>query len=308
MIPRVLDRNELAIVRSVIYASLFDYPLTLDQLHRSLIESTLTPRQIRHVVETSAAVRAVIEYRDGYFFPAGRTDLIAERARREQRSVGFLRANARALRFICALPFTRMVALSGSIAHLNLETGGDMDLFIVARGRRVWTITVAAILLTRLLGVRRVMCANFVMSDAHLGIEQQDLFTANQVLHLKPLFGPEVLEGLIAANPFVKRFYPNYSAEPPTALLMPQPRRLRGLKSLAELILTPVAPLVETLCRRAYASHLRRKSASWDSPEQVRLQADYLKLHTRSHRHTVLERFEARMNDALNDAGQAAIA
>src|SRR3954466_12449678 len=28
------------------------------------------------------------------------------------------------------------------------------DLFIVARGRRVWTITVAAILLTRLLGVR----------------------------------------------------------------------------------------------------------------------------------------------------------
>jgi hypothetical protein len=308
MIPRTLDRNELAIVRSVIYASLFDYPLTLDQLHRSLIGAALTPRQIRHTVDTSAAVRAVVEYRDGYFFPAGRADLIGERARREQRGAAFLRAHARALRLICALPFTRMVALSGSIAHLNLETGGDMDLFIVARGRRVWTITVAAILLTRLLGVRRVMCANFVMSDAHLGIEQQDLFTANQVLHLKPLFGPEVLEGLVAANPFVKRFYPNYSAERATAFLMPQPRLLSALKSLAELFLAPVAPMVETLCRRAYAWHLHRKAASWDSPEQVRLQADYLKLHTRSHRHTVLERFDARMNEALNDAGQAAIA
>jgi len=29
-----------------------------------------------------------------------------------------------------------MVALSGSVAHLNLEGSGDLDLFIVTRGRR----------------------------------------------------------------------------------------------------------------------------------------------------------------------------
>jgi hypothetical protein len=40
----------------------------------------------------------------------------------------------------------------------------------------------------------------------------------------------------------------------------------------------------------------------------VRLQADYLKLHTRSHRHRVLERFDERMDETLNQRAHAAIA
>jgi len=38
-----LSGDELAIARSVIYASLFDYPLTLAQLRQTLIESVQTP-------------------------------------------------------------------------------------------------------------------------------------------------------------------------------------------------------------------------------------------------------------------------
>lgn len=307
-VPELLDRHEVAIARTVIYASLFDYPLTLEQLHASLIASPLSAAQILAAYDTSPPLQRIVEHREGFFFPAGRGDLVAERRRREARSRAFLEQHARTLRLICALPFTRMVALSGSIAHLNLEDGGDMDLFIVTRGHRVWTVTVAMIVLTRLLGVRRVMCVNFVMSDTHLGIEQQDLFTANQVLHLKPLIGTEVLEGFVAANPFVKRFYPNRPAETSIDFLLPPSALRSALKTAMESVLGLVAPLVEGLCRRAYLWHLHRKSQSWQSPEQVRLQADYLKLHTRSHRHTVLERFDERVDEALGQRERAAIA
>ena len=152
------------------------------------------------------------------------------------------------LRLLCALPFTRLVALSGSVAHLNLEPDGDLDLFIVTRGRRVWTVTVAVLLLTKLLRRRRVVCANFVLADSHLALEPQDLFTANQVLHLKPLIGEELLDAFLAANPFVTRFYPNARrtapapGEPPRG--RPQPRgRAAGLKTLVELALRLPAPL-----------------------------------------------------------------
>ena len=37
-----LSANELAVARSVLYASLFDYPLTLAQLRQTLIESAQT--------------------------------------------------------------------------------------------------------------------------------------------------------------------------------------------------------------------------------------------------------------------------
>src|SRR6185503_8136989 len=41
-----MSADELAIARSVVYASLFDYPLTLAQLRQTLIESSQTPSEI----------------------------------------------------------------------------------------------------------------------------------------------------------------------------------------------------------------------------------------------------------------------
>src|SRR5882757_2208170 len=192
--PDVVTSREIAIARTVIYASLFEYPLTLEQLHYSLIESDQTSAEILAVYEGSQLLRDIIEHRDGFFFPMGRGDLVAERRRREARSDAFLAQHRLALRLICALPFTRLVALSGSIAHRNLEPGGDLDLFIVTRGPRVWTVTVMLLVLTKLLRRRRAVCANFILADSHMAVDQQDLFTANQVIHLRPLVGADVVE------------------------------------------------------------------------------------------------------------------
>ena len=324
-----MTSRELAIARSVIYASLFDYPLTLSQLHHTLIESEQTPAEILAVYDGSARLQRIVDRRDGFFFPVGRADLIAERRRREARSLRFLHQHDTTLRLVCALPFTRLVALSGSVAHLNLEPEGDLDLFIITRGRRVWTVTVAVLLLTKLLRRRRVVCANFVLADSHLALEPHDLFTANQVLHLKPLIGEDLLDAFLAANPFVTRFYPNVTSDG-TRGAKASAERLRGfsslnteaslkgrrakqwtpgfmrLKMLIELALRLPAPAIEACCRRLYAWHLRRRSGSWRSPDQVCLGADYLKLHTQSHRLSVLDRFDAAVELALQRAAYEA--
>src|SRR5215213_5030698 len=244
-----MTSRELAIARSVLYAALFDYPLTLAQLHHTLIESDQTQAEILAVYDGSAKLQSIVQHRDGFFFPAGRDDLLAERRRREARSRRFLHQHDALLRLICAIPFTRLVALSGSVAHLNLEPDGDLDLFIVTRGRRVWTVTVALLLLTKLLRRRRIICANFVLADTHLVLEPQDLFTANQLLHLKPLIGAEVVNAFLAANPFVTRFYPNAQlrrSEP--SPLHGRTRRFFGSKSAMELVLQLPAPLIERAC------------------------------------------------------------
>jgi hypothetical protein len=301
----VVTSREIAIAHTVLYASLFDYPLTLEQLHYSLIESDQTRPEILAVYEGSELLRDIVEYRDGFFFPMGRGDLVAERRRREARSDLFLAQHRIALRLICALPFTRLVALSGSVAHRNLEPNGDLDLFIVTRGPRVWTVTVMLLVLMKLLRRRRTICANFVIADSHLTVDQQDLFTANQVIHLRPLIGGHLTERLRAANPFVARCYPNSGARGPDApLLDVRSHWLSLAKRVLESILGAPSPIVEAVCRRAYAWHLRRRAGSWRSPDQVRLQSDYLKLHTQSHRHTVLDRFQATVDTLMRMAKQ----
>ena len=198
-----------------------------------------------------------------------------------------------------------MVALSGSIAHLNLERGGDLDLFIITRGRRVWSVTVAVLLLTKCLGRRRVVCTNLVLADSRLALEQQDLFTANQVIHLKPLVGDDVLDDFLTANPFVRRLYPNALAWQPHRIVdWPQRGLLPSLKAVMEMALRLPSPMIEAVCRRLYRWYLGRQAGTWQSPAQVRLDPDFLKLHTHSHRHDVLDRFEQAVADAWRRANR----
>ncbi len=294
-----LSRSEKAIAESVLYGSLFDYPLTLAQLRQSLIESAQTPSEILQAYDRSPALQSLIAYQDGFFFPAGRVDLIDERKRREARSRAFLRRHSRFLSLVCVLPYVEMVALSGSIAHLNLDGDGDLDLFIVTRGPRVWSTTVLVVVLAKLTGRRRIVCANFVLADSRLALEQQDLFSASQIVHLKPLLGRGVFQAFVASNPFVLRFYPNFHDAGSPQLPFRPLRRLEGVKRIAETLLVLPWRGLEWACRSAYRAYLLRKSSSWDSPEQVRLDDDCLKLHTHSHRRSVLERFDRILNEAF---------
>jgi hypothetical protein len=297
---RTLARPEMAIAESVLYASLFDYPLTLAQLRQTLIESTQTPSEILQAYEFSPRLQSVIAYQDGFFFPVGRAHLIDERKRREARSRAFLRRHSLFLSLVCLIPYVKMVALSGSIAHLNLDGDGDLDLFIVTRGSRVWSTAVLVVVLAKFLRRRPIVCANFVLADSRLALEQQDLFSASQIVHLKPLVGREVFQAFVSANAFVARFYPNFhDAGSPQLPFRPR-RRLAVVKRAAEVVLAPPWSGLEWLCRTAYRRYLRTKAASWDSPDQVRLDDDCLKLHTHSHRHSVLERFDQIRREALD--------
>jgi hypothetical protein len=296
--PR-LSEAELSIARSVVYASLFDYPLTLAQLRETLLQSVQTPSEILASYERSAELQRLIEHRDGFFFPRGHSHLPGERRRREARSRAFLAHHGRLLALVCALPYVRLVALSGSIAHLNLEGGGDLDLFVVTRGRRVWSTTVAIILLAKLMRRRSGVCANFVIADSRLALDPQDLFTASQIIHLKPLVGRSVLGQLVAANPFVARYYPNFHSTDASVVPFRQPRAVAAAKRLVEVICAPPWWAVERLCHVSYRAHLGRRAAAWRSPDQVRLEPDCLKLHTQSHRGSVLKRFDQAMRKLL---------
>jgi hypothetical protein len=291
VVESTLSEEERAIARSVLFSSLFDFPLTLAELRYSLIESAQTPTAILTTYTKSEALRRVVDLSDGFFFPRGQRNLIETRRRRAQHSRAFLARHRRFLQIACAMPYVRLIALSGSVAHLNLDGDGDLDLLVVTRGRHAWSVTVGLIVLAKVMRCRRVMCANFVMTDSRLEIVEQDLFSASQLLHLRPLSGHEVHQALLAANPFVYRYYPN-AYVPRVALRSRRQRIGLAVKRAVEWVGAGPAWLAELVCRATYRRYLRARSREWQSPDQVRLEADRLKLHTNSHRRSVLERFE----------------
>jgi hypothetical protein len=288
--------QELAVLRSVVYASLFDYPLTLAQLRATLVEVSADEAMVAAWWRHSEFLQSAIEHRDGWYFPAGRGDLVQTRSRREVLSRDLLERDRRLIALVSRMPFVRMVAVSGSLAHLNAERSADLDLFVITAPHRVWSVTLSVLVIARLLGWRKRMCLNYVISEAALAIAPGDLFSANQIIHLRPIVGHDVFAAFVEANPFVREHYPNFVVEA-------KPSSPQALKPSGERVLNAgLAPLLEKASRWIYGRHLARKSATWQSRDQVRLEAECLKLHTSSHRAETLRRFEVAVDAAVRHA------
>jgi hypothetical protein len=294
-LSRPLASQERAVLQSVVYAALFDYPLTLTQLKETLIGTAAEEADLLRWFNSSAFLQRTLEYADGFFFPRGRRDLLLTRVRREATSRALLSDMATPLRLVERMPFVRMVALSGSLAHLNAEADADLDLFVITAPHRVWTTTVALLAASRLLGWRKRLCLNYVVSERALWIAPADLFSANQIVHLQPLTGEKTYRKFLDANRFVSRFYPNFCRRP-------VPAKTPSARWIELLLDHSVGPVLEGVCRLLYRTHLRRHAHTWKSRDQVRLEAECLKLHTQSHRREIMERFERQLEDALQSA------
>lgn len=284
--------EDLAILRAVFYAAVFDYPLSAEELWRSLPRHRTSVEAVRRAIAERPFLRDRIELVDGWYVPAGRRNLVQRRRERETASRAFLSRHRSTLDIVCAVPFTRLVAISGSLAHLNSDDDADLDLFIVTSGPRVWTVALTLVVLSRLLGRRKVVCANFLLADSDLALDQHDLYTASQVLHLRPVMGSAAMSRFLAANPFVYDWFPNAANADPVDFPLPAAGRIRRLKPLLEMVLWVPSGVIEIVSRSIYRWHLRRRVSQWDSPDQVRLESRCLKLHTHSHRTEVLNRFE----------------
>lgn len=293
------NAQELAVLQAVTYAALFDYPLTLRQLRESLGAAVAEEETILKWWRASALLQAAVEFRDGLFFPAGRADLALTRARREAFSRQMLDRDRHVLAFLSRMPFVRMVALSGSLAHLNAEGVADLDLFVITSPRRVWSVTLTMLIVARLLGWRKRLCLNYVISENHLAIEPADLFSANQIVHLRPVSGHDLYSRFVQANTFVARHYPNFIPQAGSGLRAPFDSGRPGFGGLERVLSLGIAQVAEPIARAAYGWHLKRRSSTWRSRDQVRLEPECLKLHTSSHRADTLARFDAAMKAAL---------
>ena len=200
-----------AIIETLAYSDIFDYPLKVDELRRFLVISASL-----HEVEQSAAEMKDISFRDGYYYLAGRDEIVELRKHREAASQKTFKRAMFYGRILGALPFVRMVALTGSLAMLNLSKNPDMDFMLVAKHGRVWTARAFAILLgkiARLFG--DTICPNLIISERTLDWPLPDLYSAHELCQMIPIAGLDFYLRLFDANQWIKSFLPN--ANPKTS-------------------------------------------------------------------------------------------
>jgi hypothetical protein len=300
---------EEAILRTVIYADLFNFPLNRRELHHYLIaHRPYSPADVEQTLKTSLVLKQALEFPQDYVICAGRQELLAVRAAREAASLALWSPALRCGEWLARLPFVRMVALTGALAVRNASNhDDDLDYVLVTAAGRVWLARAFAILLVRLGKTRGVViCPNYVLAASALEQEKQDLFMAHEVAQMVPLYGLAVYTQMRGANRWVESYLPNaalpYFAE---AEYMP-----RGgwnfLKRLGEWALG--GRLGDALERWEYQRKLRRFADELRTPNSAALLDDqHVKGHFQDHGHPVMQEYARRLRafelDALPLAG-----
>jgi hypothetical protein len=197
---------ERAILEALAYSDIFGHPLTLDELHRFLPvradKADLLPA-LNNLEEQ-------VESNGEYYFLAGRMDIVETRKERVARSKKLLPHALRYGRILGALPFVRMVALTGSLAVMNVSKNADFDYMLVAKKGRVWTARAFALVLNRI--ARRfghTICPNLIVAESALEWPLHDLYSARELTQMVPIAGMDVYRRVIEVNSWAGELLPN---------------------------------------------------------------------------------------------------
>jgi hypothetical protein len=291
-----LGDAECAILRTVAYAAVFQAPLSVDELHRRLMDVGLGREELRARLDTPL-LRQRLSVSEDVVYPRGEQGWLGVRRERQARTASLMARHRLALRCLARFPFVRLLALSGACAHDN-ATDDDVDLFLVVKRNRAWAVCLTLMACSKLMGLRRSLCINYIVDEDGMSLPEVDLFTASEIVGLKVLAGEEAYRRFLAANAWVGGRFPNFwsrhardgeGASEPAA-----PRWLEGLLDLG------VAPLLEAFSRRVLGAYLGRKAKGSSG---VVLAPHRLKLHIHDHRPRLLVRYDAALAALGIDAG-----
>ncbi len=288
---------EDAILRTVLYADVFDFPLTVEEIQHFLISDTATRlKEIEHTLNTSQRLNAAFVRAHGYIVCRDREANIARRIEREQIVRQLWPLAMRYGVWLARLPFVRMVALTGALAvHNPAALDDDLDYLLVTRVGRVWLARAFAVLLVRLVRLRGVViCPNFVLAENALTQNRQDLFLAHEVTQMVPVYGHTLYMQMRDQNAWVSAQLPNaqeaFYAEPERSV----GRGWAAVKGLLESLLggRPGNALEQWEYRRK----LRRFAPETQTPQSdARLDSTQVKGHFNDHGQRILAQYHKRL-------------
>jgi hypothetical protein len=213
-------------LQTVAYADVFDYPLTVHEVHRYLAGVPASVSAVRASLADGLLSGHHLVYRQGYVTLPGRESIVETRLCRQSVCQRLWPKGIRYGLAIASVPFVRLVAVTGTLAVDNVEQGADIDYLIATAPGRVWLARLFALVyvyLGRLEGV--TICPNYVISVDDLEQFDHTLFTAHELAQMVPLYGLDVYQELVGANPWAQRLLPNAFA----------PRRNLGYRRLGPL-------------------------------------------------------------------------
>ncbi len=284
------------VLRPILYADIFDFPLTFDEIYRFLGVKA-DPEEVKSLLDQAVRQQHLVQI-DGFYALPDRPHLINKRQERLQSSQQLWPTALYYGHWMASLPFVQMVSITGALAVENPRDGvDDIDYLIVTRARRLWVCRTLIILLVRLGRLRGAqLCPNYLITENALYFEDNNLFVAREILQMVPLYGQESYLKLRHLNAWVTDYLPQGNSLNLDKLsddLQPGPS---ALKKLGEFILGGfIGDGLERLIQKFQIARHTRRAKQSGALDKVVFTADACKGHYNSHNSRTMTAYQQRL-------------
>ncbi len=284
---------EQAILDTVAYADIFQYPLTPSEIHRYLIGVKAAMPKVCAALDHMQSQEGLLDSLDGYYTLPSRAGLVSVRQKRRQAAARMWPQAIHYGKLISYLPFVRMVAVTGSLSMDNVDGRADLDYLIITRRGRLWLTRAMVVLLVRWAARQgRVICPNYFLSDASLALQERNLFTAHELVQMVPISGLSVYLQMRRLNGWVTDYLPNLSDA--WQIAMDPGAKPAVFQRIGEMILQ--APIFDRLERWEMSRKLRKFGQLAGNHLETNFSADVCKGHFDGHENRTMEAFRERKN------------
>ena len=212
-----------AILKTLAYFNIFDYPLTLVEVWKWLYGYKVSINEVREALDS---LSDRVGEKNGFYFLKSREEIIATRLKRYSIAEDKYNKAKSIIKVLSKIPFIKMIAVCNTLAYSNTDIKGDIDLFIIAKKNRLW--------LTRLLVVgwlkfknqrpipgnkKDAIDTNFFLSETDLNVDYLGIRSNDQDNNLSLVYWLDQLVPIydrdntynrfMDANSWLKEYLPN---------------------------------------------------------------------------------------------------
>lgn len=214
-----MDNNEKAIVRTLLYSDIFDYPLSEEEVWKFLISN----KNINKTVFDSKIkkINSVVFKKDGFLHMEKKASAVSKRTNKFKVSQRKFELAYKTIKRLFIIPTVIFVGISGNLSMMNADKMDDIDLFVITKKDTAWITRLLLIAYLKILGKHRKrtdkkvadkFCLNMIVDEEKLSLSKnlRSLYTAHEIVQLKPVMQRgNTYEKFINCNKWIQSYMPN---------------------------------------------------------------------------------------------------
>jgi predicted nucleotidyltransferase len=197
------------ILKTLAYFDIFNYPLKDEEIVQFLAaeKNYLLIRESLKIL-----LQQKLIFKLGEFYSLKNRQSIADRRiQGNKRAMQQLTIARRIAKLLSHFPFVQTVCVSGSLSKNFADQNSDIDFFIITEANRLWiarTFMHFFKKLTYLIGKQHWFCMNYFIDEKEMEIVEKNIFTAMEIITLKPMQGTDCYKRFMNANSWTKNYFP----------------------------------------------------------------------------------------------------